>query len=285
MRFDPDYRPFVAPKCIYIVPLSADPARYQVLTPARLTGGLADLLIQQRLMIYTFRGCPVEAVTSIRDQLRRTCELKPSRYSIRMNQLLVAGTVLVVLGIINFTLPDPLPLADEILMIGGGAGVGILGYRNRRKVLPLLNRKTAQAVNRIQSLDCSEDLLLSRIHAAIAARDAGGRTTFEEGAEGTTDPFEVESRWLVEYLDLQQLIDSKAVTRRHLAALLEVLTDAFPLARFLSLERRLRKNPGDGGARTARDRLALRYGLSADALTVYAEFYRLAREIVSSKNG
>jgi hypothetical protein len=285
MRFDPEYRPFVAPKCIYIVPLSADPAHYQVLIPARLTRGLVDLLIQQRLMIYSFRGCPAEAVASIRDQLRRNCETQHSRYSIRMNQLLVAGTALVVLGIINFTLPDPLPLADEILMIGSGSAIGILGYRNRRRILPLLNRKTAEAVNHIQSLDCMEDLLLSRIHAAITARDGGGRGTFAEGAAETGDPFEVESRWLVEYLDLQQLIDSKAVTRQHLVALLEVLTGAFPLARFLSLERRLRRNPGDGSARAARDRLAVRYGMSADAVTVYAEFYRLGREIVLSKDG
>jgi len=279
MRFDPEYRPFVAPKCIYIIPLSRDPSHYQVLIPARLTKNLLDLLIQDKLVIYRFKGCPAEAVRNIKAQLGRSCARGPSRYSIRMNQLLVAGTVLVVLGIINFTFPDPLPLADEILMIGGGAGVGVLGYRNRRKVLPLLSDKTEKAVKRLDGLECPDDVLLTRIHEAIRARSAASG---DPSVKEPVDPFELESRWLVEYLDLQQLVDSKVVTLKHLHSLLDVLSNALPLSRFLSLERELRKNPKDGRARTARDRMAERHGLSADAFTVYAEFYRLAWEILSA---
>ena len=279
MRFDPEYRPFVAPRCIYIIPLSADPSHYQVLIPARLTKNLLDLLIQDKLVIRRFEGCPAEAVTNIKAQLGRRCAQGPSRYSIRMNQLLVAGTVLVVLGIINFTFPDPLPLADEILMIGGGAGLGLLGYRNRRKVLPLLRDKTEITFERLDDVESADDLLLSRIHGAILARSAPNP---DPSAREMVDPFELESRWLVEYLDLQKLIDSKVITFEHLDSLLEVLSDALPLPRFLSLEQKLRKNPRDGSARRARERMAERYGLSPDAFTVYAEFYRLAREIVSA---
>jgi hypothetical protein len=279
MRFDPDYRPFVAPKCIYVVPLSEDPSHYQVLIPARLTKNLLDLLIQDKLVIHRFESCPAEAVTNIKAQLGRRCAQGPSLYSTRMNQVLIAGTVLVVLGIINFTLPDPLPLADEILMIGGGMGIAILGYRNRRKILPLLSDKTERAVKQLDGLECPEDVLLTRIHEAIRARSAPNP---DPSAKELVDPFEVESRWLVEYLDLQKLIDSKVISSEHLNSLLEVLSDAFPLSRFLSLERKLRKDPKDGGARRARERIAERYGLSADAFTVYAEFYRLAREIVSA---
>jgi hypothetical protein len=195
-----------------------------------------------------------------------------------MNQMLVAGTALMVLGIINFTLPDPLPLADELLLIGAGAGLGFIGYRNRRKVLPLLQGKMERAVERLDNLEHPDDLLLTRIHEAIRARSAN---IPEPSAEQLIDTFELESRWLVEYLDLQQLIDSKVITLEHLDSLLQVLSDAFPLAKFLSLERKLRRDPKDGRARIARDRVAERHGLSADAFTVYAEFYRLAGEIVS----
>jgi len=279
MRFDPDYRPFVAPKCIYIIPLSENPSQYQVLTPSRLSKSLLDLLLQDKLVIRRFADCPAEAIANIKAQLGRGCTQQPSRYSVRTNQLLVAGTLLVVLGIINFALPDPMPLADELLMLGGGAGIGIVAYRNRRKVLPLLRDKTERAVKRLDDLECPDDILLTRIHEAIRARST---TSGEAAAKEAVDPFELESRWLVEYLDLQQLIDSKITTLEDLDSLLAVLSNAFPLSRFLSLERKLRKNPKDGRARMARDRMAERYGLSADAFTVYTEFYRLAREILSA---
>ena len=279
MRFDPDYRPFVAPKCIYIIPLSENPSQYQVLTPSRLSKSLLDLLLQDKLVIRRFADCPAEAIANIKAQLGRGCTQQPSRYSVRTNQLLVAGTLLVVLGIINFALPDPMPLADELLMLGGGAGIGIVAYRNRRKVLPLLRDKTERAVKRLDDLECPDDILLTRIHEAIQARST---TSGEAAAQEAVDPFELESRWLVEYLDLQQLIDSKITTLEDLDSLLAVLSNAFPLSRFLSLERKLRKNPKDGRARMARDRMAERYGLSADAFTVYTEFYRLAREILSA---
>ena len=282
MRFDPEYRPFVAPRCIYIVPLAGDPSRYQVLTPARLTRDLPDLLIQDKLVILRFADCPAEAITNIGAQLRRSCGGEPSRYGVRMNQAIAAGTVLVVLGIVNLTLPDPLPLADEVLMIGGGAGIGLLGYRNRRRFLPLLRRKTGRALEGLDRLQGSADLLLTRIHEAIRARDAKGPGGDASRTGEEVDPFEREARWLVDFLDLQQLLDSKKVTLEHLRSLLEVLAGAFPLARFLQLERRLRSNPGDGRARATRTRIAHRCGMSADAVTVYAEFYRLAREIIDA---
>jgi hypothetical protein len=279
MRFDPDYRPFVAPKSIYIVPLSADPSQYQVLIPSRLSKNLLDLLIQDRLVIRRFAGCPAEVIDNIKAQLGRSCTQRPSVYAVRTNQLIVAGTLLVVLGIINFTFPDPLPLVDELLMLGGGAGIGVLAYRNRRKVLPLLRDKTERAAKRLDDLACPDDILLTRIHDAIQARSTTGG---DAAAKQAVDPFELESRWLVEYLDFQQLIDAKTVAAEELDSLLAVLSNAFPLSRFLSLERKLRKDPKDGRARVARDRTAERYGLSADAFTVYAEFYRLAREILSA---
>jgi hypothetical protein len=282
MRFDPDYRPSVVPKRIYIIPLDGDPSRYQVLIPGRLTKNLLDLLIQDKLAIHRFDGCPAAAIGTIKAQLGRICARRPARYSIRMNQVLTAGTVLVVLGIINFTLPDPLPLADELLMVGGGAGLGLIAYRNRRKVLPLLQDKTEKALERIDGLECVNDILLTRIHEAIQAR---GTPAGDSSGNKPVDPFVLESRWLVEYLDLQQLIDAQAVTKEHLESLLAVLSNAFPLKQFLSLERKLRKDPKNGRIRTSRDKLAARYGLSADAFTVYAEFYRLAREILDPDGG
>jgi hypothetical protein len=281
MRFDPDYRPFVRPERLYIIPLSHDPSDYQVLMPAGLYRKILDLLIQDKLAIHRFGDCPAEAVRNVKDQLGRSCAREPERYSVRMNQVLVAGTVITALGIVNLTLPDPLPLADEILMIGGGAGIGFLGFRSRRKALPLLNEKKEKALRRLQGVESSEDILLTRIHDAMRARNRGGSGV---AAKDTADPFELEARWLVECLDLQQLIDSRVVSLRQLDLLDRVIANALPLPRFLTLERKLRKNPKDSRAHRARDREARRYGLSADAFTVYTEFHRLAREILSTQS-
>jgi hypothetical protein len=281
MRFDPEYRPFVAPRRIYLIPLAGDPSRYQVLIPNRLTKNLLDLLIQDKLVIHQFEGCPPEAIAGIKAQIARSCSREPTRYSVRMNQILVAGTAIAVLGIINFSFPDPLPLADEILMLGGGAGIGFIGLRNRRKVLPLLREKTEMALEALDKLECSEDVLLTRIYEAIRARGGGGA---DAAAKAPADPFELESRWLVEVLDLQQLVDSDSVTIEQLEYLYGVLTNALPLGRFQSLERKLRTDPKDRRTRRAREELAGRYGLSSDAFTVYAEFHRLAKEILKREN-
>jgi hypothetical protein len=278
MRFDPEYRPFVAPKCIYIVPLSLDPSRYQVLIPANLSKNLLDLLIQDKLLIRQFHGCPQGAAATVTAQLQRSCSQGPPRYSTRMNQLIVLGAVLFVLGIINWTFPDPLPLIDEILMIGGGAGVGIAGYVSRRKNLSLLQSKTGKAVQRLSELECVDDPLLTRIHEAIRTKSA---PDYDRSGQEVVDLFELESEWLVKYLDLQRLLDSEAVTIQDLSCLLDVLSNAFPLPRFLAAEQKLRRDPADKKARRARDSLAQRYGLSGDAFTVYSEFYRLGRQIVS----
>jgi len=280
MRFDPEYQPFVAPKCIYIVPLSLDPSRYQVLIPANLSKNLLDLLIQDRLAIRQFSRCPKDAAATVIAELGRRCTRGPSRYSTRMNQLIVLGTALFVLGIINWTFPDPLPLIDEILMIGAGAGVGLAGYVSRRKNLPLLQNKTGKAAQRLSHLDCVDNPLLTRIHEAIRAKSS---PDYDRSEKEDIDLFELESEWLVKHLDLQRLLDSDAVTIRDLSCLLDVLSNAFPLPRFLLTEQKLRRDPTNKRARRAREDLAQRYGLSGDAFTVYAEFYRLGRQMVSEQ--
>lgn len=280
MRFDPEYQPFVAPKCIYIVPLSLDPSRYQVLIPANLSKNLLDLLIQDRLAIRQFSRCPKDAVATVIAELGRRCTRGPSRYSTRMNQLIVLGTALFVLGIINWTFPDPLPLIDEILMIGGGAGVGLAGYVSRRRNLSLLQNKTGKAAQRLSQLECVDDPLLTRIHEAIRAKSS---PDYDRPGKEDIDLIELESEWLVKYLDLQRLLDSDAVTIRDLSCLLDVLSNAFPLSRFLSMEQKLRRDPTNRTARSARESLAQRYGLSGDAFTVYSEFYRLGRQMVSEQ--
>jgi hypothetical protein len=280
MRFDPDFRPFVAPKNIYIVPLSLEPSRCQVLVPANLSKKLLDILIQDKLKIRQFQGCPPVTEERVRAQLQHSCDQGPGRYSYRTTQMIVAGTALTVLGIINWAFPDPLPLADEILMVGAGVGIGLAGYLYRRRNLPLLKEKAAKAINRLSGLSAVEDPLLTRIHKAICALSA---PDYGPTREGPVDLVEAESKWLVDYLDLNSLLDSKAITIDALALLLEALSAAFPLARFFTLERKLRQDPTNPRIRKARNKLADHCGLSREAFTVYAELYNRAGQILSER--
>jgi hypothetical protein len=276
MRFDADFRPFVAPQCVYVLPLCPDPSRFRVLVPAGLEKRLLDLLIQNKLLIRHFQECPPQTVEGIREQLRRGCRRQTSSYSRRMNGLIAGAAAFFLLGIVNWIFPDPLPLADELLMIGAGAAIGLSALMSRSRNLPLLREKSDLAVRRLESVGCRVDALLTRIHQAI--RDIGAPAQ----DPGELDPIELESRWLVEHLDLQDLLDAGSLPIDELKSLLAVLSNAFPLSRFLALEQKLRRDPRNRRTRRARGRTARSYGLCAGALTVYAEFFRLARQIVSS---
>ena len=91
-------------------------------------------------------------------------------------------------------------------------------------------------------------------------------------------PVEAEAAWLVRHLDLGVALAEGSTSPEELRRLLVVLNDALPLARVRALERRVRRDPADRGARRALARLAARQGMSRDALSVYAEFARIAGE-------
>jgi hypothetical protein len=277
MRFDPAYRPFVAPESIYILPLGEDPAAYRVLSPSTLDRKLIDVALQGRLSIRTFEGCPVDAFLLVREQLARRCARQAERYGSRLNQLAVAGGALAVLGLINWVLPDPIPLADEVLLTFGGAGLAYYGFSQRKKSLPGLRLKVEAAERQLEALAPVRDPFLDRIHRAIRARSSPPGAL---SAGGGQDPVEAESAWLVEHLDLDSTLQDGDAARADLRRLIEVLEAAFPLRRIGVLERRLRRHPSDRYSRRAAQHLARRAGMSRDAATVYAEFHRAAREIL-----
>jgi hypothetical protein len=278
MRFDPAYRPFVAPESIYILPLGEDPDAYRILSPSTLDRKLIEVALQGKLSIRTFEGWPLDAFLLVREQLAGRCAREAARYGSRLNQLVMAGGALAVLGLINWVLPDPIPLVDELLMTLGGAGLAYYGFSQRRKALPGLRVKVEAAERRLGALAPVQDPFLDRIHRAIRARSSAPGT---QDRDGGRDPVEAESAWLVEHLDLDSILEVGATARADLRRLIQVLEGAFPLRRIGVLERRLRRHPSDRHSRQAALRLAARLGMSRDALTVYAEFHRIAREILN----
>ena len=70
MTLDGSYRPFVEAETIYVLPCSQDTDVSRVLYPAPLRKKLPDLLIQNKLTINCFAGCPDEAIDALKDQLQ-----------------------------------------------------------------------------------------------------------------------------------------------------------------------------------------------------------------------
>jgi hypothetical protein len=276
MRFDPDYRPFVAPERIYVLPTSADPAQHRVLSPAGLDRKLVDAALQGKLSVHVFGGCPKETCRVVRGQLVRQCRRRAESYGTRLGRLAMAGAILAALGLINWVLPDPIPLADELLLTFGGAGLAYYAYTQRRKSLAGLRAKVEQAVQQLEALAPVPDPLLGRIYRAIRARSS------PPGGDGRSaaNSVEAESAWLVEHLDLHSLVERGRVSRPDLQRLVGALEDSLPIGRVGALERRLRRQPLDRRARRAVERLARRLDMSRDAITVYAEFYRIAGEVL-----
>ena len=123
-------------------------------------------------------------------------------------------------------------------------------------------------------LECVDDPLLTRIHEAIRAKSA---PDYNRSGKEVVDLIELESEWLGKDLDLQRLLDSDAVTIQDLSCLLDVLSNAFPLPRFLAVEQKPRRDPADRRARRARDSLDQRYLAQA--------IQKVARKYVYNKRG
>ena len=275
LRFDPAYRPFVTPECIWILPLSADPARYRVLCPSRMRPKLLDLAIQGKLELKQYPGCPAEAAAAVREQLIAVCRSRAEAAANRWNTLVVGGGGLAVLGLINWFVPDPLPLVDELLLTFGGAGLAYAGYTRRRRDLPALRDKAELAARALVSLRPIEDPLLGRIASAIRART---RPDSGDWTDPRLDPLEAESAWLVVHLDLRSAREQGEVTEAQLRNLVRVVEDALPLRRLRTLSRRVHERPADRRARKGLAKVADHHGMSRDAVAVYGEFHRIARE-------
>ncbi|MBN1837707.1 MAG: hypothetical protein JW820_17755 [Spirochaetales bacterium] len=277
MRFDPAYRPFVDSVSIYVLPLSADPTRYRVLSPSGLHSKLLDLAVQDKLSIRQYRGCPPEAASAVKEELLRFCGRGAERYATRLERSTTLGVALAALGVINLVVPDPLPVADELLMILGGGALAWSGLSRRRRNLLPLRAKAETAEERLRALAPVDDALVGRIFAAVKARTA---PELPDPGVRQIDLVEAEAAWLVEHLDLRSVVADGEATPAELRELREALEDGFPLGRVRVLERRLRANPRHRATRRALDRLAERCGISREVLGVYGEFSRIAAEIL-----
>ena len=108
-----DWLPFPSrePATVYIIPASSDSDDYRVIYPVSLKKNAVPLLYYGDVQIRAYEGCPQEAVAAVRQKLKEILDRRLEELTARGTYLFAGGIAVAVLGIISWTLPDPLPLA------------------------------------------------------------------------------------------------------------------------------------------------------------------------------
>ena len=269
-----DLRPYLELQTIYILPLSADPERYRVIYPEfrnrfgrrHLDTNLAERINQGKLLIRQFKSCTSAAAAAIKRNLGGTVKQRLLGQNLRANQLLVAGVVVFIVGIIDWTFPDPLPLVDEIILTGAGGLLAYLGYTQKKRYLPSAKEQVERALRDLDDLVISEDPLLSRIHDSLEAgvEDEPGHDSLA-GADQRAD-------WLLKYVNVQELIRSGAATEDEVRQTMGALSDVFPLRKLAEAEGHVERWRRRIGA------AAQKHTISEAVLSVYVEFFKSAQE-------
>ena len=258
------------PITVFVVPVSGDPLDYLILYP-RLRGSvLVGALARGQGALRAFSGVTPEAMERVSEHLGEAVRREEKRTEGRTTSMVFSGIAIAALGLANWFVPDPLPAVDELVLTLGGAALALFGRRrkNREELIWADRAEAARAT--IRSLRAGEDGVLSRAFGSLRALE--NRDPHRDGR----DAIENESRWLVDYVDALAAVQEGSATEEEIRELFRVLSRFIPF-------RTLRRLEGRGGAAIRRKRRILarlrdRHGLTANAVTVYCEFYRSARE-------
>ncbi len=268
----PSYISGEEPVTIFVIPMSSRAEDFRIVYPTTLEKNLAEILTDRALRVRVFEGCPAIGIETIRDyisaQLRRTEQKTAGGINIR----LVLGVVLIILGVIDWTFPDPLPFIDELAMVlGGGAIVG-WSFR-QKKLFSEWKGRVREAADEAQRLESEPDSLLTRIFQSIKVKGNPEITK-----PGSLDRIELEAQWFVKYLNVRDMIESEEVTADNVREVSEALQDIMPLKSLLRSERGYPRYGARARLKLLRERTMRRLNLTDDALDVYCAFFRSAQE-------
>ena len=270
----PSYVSGDEPVTIYIIPVSSEPDEYRVIYPETLEKHIVEVLTDRALRIRSFEGCTDHAIDVIQDYLTNLLTRTGDKSSTQSNVKFVLGVALVVLGIINWTFPDPLPLIDELLLVIGGGALAVWSAR-AKKLLPVFRERLEEAVREVRGLMFSSDPLLTRIYDSIRAKQQPEK---EYDEQSSVDRIEAEAQWFVKFLNVRDMIESESVTVDDVREVAGALRDIIPLKTLVRLERSYLRYGTRARLKRLREKTQRRLDLTDDALAVYCGFYRSARE-------
>ncbi len=273
MRFDGSLRQYQSPQTIYVVPVSSDDNSFRILYPVCMNRRKLKNILGSVITIKQFESCTAEAVIVVRDKLDEMLERGLEAYTTGLNSLVFGGIVVAVLGIIDFTFPDALPLADELLLTFGGAAMAVAGYLAKRGNLPAYRDKVRRKKAVISELEGVDDPLISRIFNSIREKESPESEMLRE-----MDKIEAESQWFVKYINIEEMIEEGEISADQAREIMAGIQDIIPIRKIIKYEKKTHLNAARKKAKRLRDKAVEKTGISQDALTVYCEFYKSFQE-------
>ncbi len=254
-------------KYIYILPSSFEGSSYSIAYPDIKV----EDILKGGITIRIFDGCSSNALKEIEDRLKERVREKHVKYSERLNTLFTAGIGVLILGIINWVIPDPLPLVDELLFTIGGGLTAWKAWNDRKLKLPALVEQTYRYGYEGERPEVETDSILTAIFKSIRCRIdplAAG-----EVLDGL-DAIDIDSLWMTRYLNIQEMIQSGVSGISGFENLITVIEKVFPIKKLINLGKKKQSSRVRDRLQNLKQETNMNTGASDDALAVYCEFYR-----------
>ena len=252
---------------IYILPAAFEGSSYSIAYPDCKT----EDILAERITIRTFEGYSPKAVKEIEVELKERLQKKHIRYAERLNTYFTAGIGVFILGIVNWVIPDPLPLVDELLFTIGGGLTAWKAWNDRKVKLPaLIDQNYRYGYDGVRP-EVETDSILTTVFKSI-------RCKIDPRAAGEVnenlDSIEIESLWMTRYLNIQDLTASIDSGISGIGDLIGVIEKVFPIREIVKLEGRNQSKRVRSRLQNLKQEIIRKTGITQDALTVYCEFYR-----------
>jgi hypothetical protein len=252
---------------IYVLPTSFEGSSFSIAYPECKV----EDILAGRLSIRKFDGCSIEAILEINTELKERLKVKHLKYAERINTLFTAGIGILVLGIVNWVIPDPLPLVDELLFSIIGGITAWKAWKDRKVKLPLLAEQTYRYGYDNFKPDVESDIILTTIFKSIRCKIDPKKAG---DVSKDMDKIEIESLWISKYLNIQDQISSGDFELSKLKYLISIITKIFPIRKIVKLQsKKQKKSRRDYLVNLLEDTL-VETGISSKVMEVYIEFYR-----------
>jgi len=252
-------------KYIYILPASFESSSYSIAYP----DCQAEDILAQKICIRIFDGCSPGAIDDIESKLKDVLKEKHQKYIGRLNTLFTAGIGVFILGIINWVIPDPLPLVDELLFTVGGGIIAWKAWNDRKIKLPALTEQTYRYGYDNFKPEVEKDTILTTIYKSIRCKiDPQKAGDVTKGM----DTIEIETLWMIKYLNIQDLVLSGNLD---LGDLIRVLESVLFVKKIIRLEKRYQSKRLRRRLLNLKQEVISKTGINQDVLAVYTEFYKL----------